>query len=40
MELDISHGDGGDQKMIFKCFNLKKKKEKNKIGSRQRYYFK
>ena len=30
MELDDGHGDGGDQKMIFKCSNLEKKKEKTK----------
>jgi len=28
MELDDGHGDGGDQKIIFKCFNLEKMKEK------------
>jgi hypothetical protein len=28
VELDDGHGDGGDQKMIFKCSNLEKKKEK------------
>jgi len=28
MELDDGHSDGGDQKMIFKCSNLEKKKEK------------
>jgi len=39
MELDDGHGDGGDQNMIFKCSNLEKKKEKNKKGSRQRYFF-
>jgi hypothetical protein len=36
MELDDDHGDGGDQKMILSA-PLEKKKEKNKIGSRQRY---
>ena len=30
MELDDGHGDGGDQKMIFKCSNLEKKNEKIK----------
>jgi len=30
MELDDGHGDGGDQKMIFKCSNSEKKKEKTK----------
>ena len=39
MKLDVGHGDGGDQKMIIKCSNLEKKKEKNKKGSRQRYFF-
>ena len=38
MELDDGHGDGSDQNMIFKCSNLEKKKEKNKMGSRQRYF--
>jgi len=38
MELDDGHGDGGDQKMIFKCSNLEKKKEKNKIGLGQSYF--
>jgi len=33
MELHDGHGDGGDQKMIFKCSNLENKKEKNKMGS-------
>jgi hypothetical protein len=36
-ELDEYHGDGGDQKMMIKCSNLEKKKEKNKMGSKQRY---
>jgi hypothetical protein len=36
-ELDECHGDGGDQKMVIKCFNLEKKKNKNKMGLRQRY---
>ena len=30
MELDDGHGDGGDQRMIFKCSNLKKKERENK----------
>ena len=30
VELDDGHGDEGDQKMVIKCSNLKKKKEKNK----------
>jgi len=28
VELDDGHDDKGDQKMIFKCSNLEKKKEK------------
>jgi len=28
MELDDGHDDGGDQKMIFKCSNLKKRETK------------
>jgi hypothetical protein len=37
MELDNSHGNGGDQKMI-KCFTFEKEeREKTKMGSRQRY---
>jgi hypothetical protein len=35
-ELDDGHGDGDGQKMMIKCTNLEKKKEKNKIGSKQR----
>jgi len=38
IELDDGHDDGGDEKMIFKYSNLEKKKEKNKKGSRQRYF--
>jgi len=30
IELDDGHRDGGDQKKIFKCSNLEKKKEKTK----------
>ena len=36
VELDDGDGDGGDQKMVIKCSNLEKKKEKNKIGSKKR----
>jgi hypothetical protein len=37
VELDDGHGDGGDQKMI-KCFTFQKEeREKQKMGSRQRY---
>jgi hypothetical protein len=28
VELDDGHGDGGDQKIVIKCSNLEKKKEK------------
>jgi hypothetical protein len=37
MELEDGHGDGGDQKMIICASTWKRKKEKNKMGSRQRY---
>ena len=30
------HGDGGEA-MVIKCSGLEKKKEKNKMGSRQRF---
>ena len=35
MELEDGHGDGGDQKMMIYASTWKKKKEKNKIGSRK-----
>jgi len=38
MELDDSHGDGGDQKMIFKCSNLEKKNEKKQNGLKAKVF--
>ena len=38
MELDDGHGDGGDQKMIFKCSNLEKKKEKKQNGLKAKVF--
>jgi hypothetical protein len=37
VELNGTHGDGGGKKII-KCSKLEKKKEKYKIGSRQRCF--
>jgi hypothetical protein len=31
-ELDGTQGDGDGQKMVIKCSNMEKKKEKNKMG--------
>jgi hypothetical protein len=36
-ELDGTQCDGDGQKMVTKCSNLEKKKEKNKMGSSQMY---
>jgi hypothetical protein len=36
VELDDGHGDS-DGQMVIKCYKLGKKKEKNKMGLKQRY---
>jgi hypothetical protein len=39
VELDGTHGDRGGQKMVIKCSNLEKKKEKNKmLGLKAKLY--